>query len=160
MKNKLLLFSSLAFVMLCFNGCTPDEVETVQNEFKPLVMRVTVDEPIEACDGANSLNTLSLNTSLGYQYLTGTIPNNVGQNTLEIIGTAVPNTNIQCGTGYQDWVTNSSGTALISDCAAVTLEIIYDGITVYQETKILGGYGDGDTSCGDGTGFGTNFTLQ
>ena len=159
MSSKLFFPFLAAVIMLGFNGCTPDEVETVQNEFKPLVMRVTVDEPIQACDGANSYNTLSLNTSLGYQYLSGTIPNNVGQNMLEISGTAVSNTNIQCGTGYQDWATNSSGTALISDCAAVTLEIIYDGITVYQETKILGGYGDGDTSCGDGTGFGINITL-
>ena len=48
MKTKLLLFSALAFVMLCFNGCTPEEVETAQAQFKPLKIVVTIDDVIQA----------------------------------------------------------------------------------------------------------------
>jgi len=47
MKNKLLLFSAMAFVMLCFNGCTPD----AQND--EVCMKCKLTSPV-AISGGNS----------------------------------------------------------------------------------------------------------
>jgi hypothetical protein len=159
MKTKLLLFSAMAFVMLCFNGCTPDEVETVQDQFKPLVIRATIGEPIQPLAGVNPNNSLSLQCNLGVSTLSSSVPNNVGQSVIEFSGTAVSNTNIICYLTYLDYAYNSAMTSVLTDCDPVTLEIIYDGVIVYEEIRNVGGVGGATTPCGDGSGWTMNYTL-
>jgi len=48
MKNKLLLFSVLAFVMLSFNGCTPD---TVENTNETLITQDSIDQMLSQIQG-------------------------------------------------------------------------------------------------------------
>lgn len=158
MKTKLLLFSALAFVMLCFNGCTPDEVVTAQAQFKPVIIRATIGEPIQPLGGVSPLNSLTVQTTLGLSTLSSSVPNNVGQSVIEISGTAVSNTNLICYLTYYDYAYTAGMASVLTDCDAVTLEIIYDGVVVFQETRNLGG--GGGIPCGDGIGWTMNYTLQ
>lgn len=48
MKTKLLLFSALAFVILCFNGCSPD---TVENTNEVLVTQDSIDQMLSQLQG-------------------------------------------------------------------------------------------------------------
>lgn len=48
MKTKLLLFSALAFVMLCFNGCTPD---TVENTDETLAAQDSIEQVLSQLQG-------------------------------------------------------------------------------------------------------------
>jgi hypothetical protein len=146
--------------MLCFNGCTPDEVETTQDQFKPLIIRATIGEPIQPIGGVAPLNALSIQCNLGVSGLSSSVPNNVGQNVIELSGTAVANTLISCNLTYYDYAYNSAMTSVLTDCDPVTVEIVYDGVVVFQETRDLGGVGGAVTPCGDGVGWNINYTLQ
>jgi hypothetical protein len=159
MKNKLLLFSSLAFVMLCFNGCTPDEVQTTQSQFKPLIIRVTIGEPIQPLGGVDPVNELYVNCNLGSDGLSSTVPNNVGQSVIEFNGTAVSNTLITCNLLYHDYSYNSDLTSVFTDCDTVKVEILFDGVIVFQETRDVGGTGEPGLSCGDASSWSVNYTL-
>ena len=146
--------------MLCFNGCTPEEVQTTQDQFKPLIIRATIGEPIQPISGVAPLNALSIQCNLGVSSLSSSVPNNVGQNVIELSGTAVANTLISCNLTYYDYAYNSAMTSVLTDCDPVTVEIVYDGIVVFQETRDLGGVGGAVTPCGDGVQWSINYTLQ
>ena len=161
MKTKLLLFSALAFVMLCFNGCTPDEVVTAQAQFKPLLIRMTLANPIVQNDLQQGIQNLAgvsgYNCQLG---LSGYVPNQVGQSIIEYTTTAVPNTALYYVISYQ----HQNGTTPIGSqllpvyqCNSVNFEIVYDGQTVFNETKEMGSL---DGTCGDGSQWNVNYTLQ
>jgi hypothetical protein len=92
MKTKLFRVLALASLVFFFNGCTPDEVETTQDQFKPLIIRVTLANPITPSDEINAIsNWLSVGGTFN-QSINGNVPNQVGQNTIEYNTTAVPNT--------------------------------------------------------------------
>jgi hypothetical protein len=160
MKTKLLLFSALAFVILCFNGCTPEEVETTQNQFKPLIIRVTLADPITANDEINNLyNNLGLAGSNAQGNLSGSVPNQVGQNVIEVNTTAVSNTQLFYTISYIDLIgLQGVGKAAtpVFDCNEVHFELIYDGQTLINDTKVMG---SDDGTCPDGQIWGINFTL-
>ena len=157
MKTKLLLFSAMAFVMLCFNGCTPDEVVTAQAQFKPLVIRVTLANPITPSDEINAIsNWLSVGGTF-IQSINGNVPNQVGQNTIEYNTTAVPNTPLYLVITYFN-ITGGDGLGgILYQCNTVNLEVIYDGQTVYTESREMGSEGG---PCADGYQWTFNYTVQ
>jgi len=152
MKTKLILFSALAFVILCFNGCTPEEVETTQSQFKPLIIRVTLADPIAA--GYNVLNVGG--SFVAGLSLDGSVPNQVGQNTVEVNTTAVANSPVYLGIEYIHVTGYDALDSPIYQCNTVNLQIIYDGQTVFNESKQLGSEGG---PCGDGYEWIVNYTL-
>ena len=156
MKNVILLFSSILLLLVFAAGCSPEEQENTENQFKPLIMRATIDEPIHAAPSGSIVNShmLFVSTTLGAQTLNSSVPNNIGQSIIEIVGTAVPNTNLFFNVSYSDYWMDSMG-ATYSDCDQVKMEIIYDGVVVYEAIKNFG-----YNTCPDGVGFNTNFTLQ
>jgi hypothetical protein len=156
MKNVLILFLSITLFLLGLASCTPEEQENTDNQFKSLIIRTTIEEPIQASP-ANAItyqNSLTVSTTLGSKSIVNTVPNNIGQSVVEFVGTAVPNTNLFYNVGYGDWGMDSAG-AWIYDCDEVKMEIIYDGVVVYEVTKSFG-----YNTCPDATGYNTNFTLQ
>ena len=156
MKNVILLCSLVLLILVFASGCSPEEQENTESQFKPLIMRVTVDEPIHAppSDAIVNSNILSVSTSLGSQSLSNMVSNNIGQSIIEITGTAVPNTNLFFNVSYSDYWLNAMGETF-SDCDNVKMEIIYDGALVYEVTKSFG-----YNTCPDAIGYNTNFTLQ
>ena len=157
MKTKLLLFSAMAFVMLCFNGCTPDEVVTAQAQFKPLVIRVTLANPITPSDEINAIsNWLSVGGTF-IQSINGNVPNQVGQNTIEYNTTAVPNTPLYLVITYFNIIGGDGLGGLLYQCNTVNLEVIYDGQTVYTESREMGSEGG---PCADGYQWTFNYTVQ
>jgi hypothetical protein len=161
MKTKLLLFSALAFVILCFNGCTPEEVETTQAQFKPLIVRVTLTNPIFQYDAQQGIfNQLNVQSLSGFGYvamLSGNVPNHVGQNSLEYSSTALANTPLSLSIGYIHQNGFASPGIAVYQCESVNCEIIYDGQTVYNESREVGSL---DGTCPDGTGWVVYYTLQ
>ncbi len=167
MKINSLYLSALLMLAILSISCNPEEEDTVsqeventQSQFKPLTIRATLSEPIQQVPPGPGMNTLIFQCLLGYQSLRSSVPNHIGQNTIEFNGTAVSNTNLHCTLTYYDCASNSTQNLLISDCDSVMVEIIYDGVVVFQESKEMGGAGDGDQTCGDGTGWSFNYTLQ
>jgi hypothetical protein len=149
-------------------SCNPEEEDTVsleventQSQFKPLTIRATISEPIQQVTSGTALNLMRLVCLLGDRTLSSSVPNNIGQNTIEFNGTAVSNTNLNCILYYQDFeydmMTNPA--TLIHNCDSVMVEIIYDGVVVFEESKEMGGTGNG-SSCGDGINWSFNYTLQ
>ena len=156
MKTKLILFLALAFVMLSFNGCTPDEVITAQDQFKPLIIRVSIANPIVQSSELNSqYDGLFVQGSYISQTLDGSVPNQVGQNTIEVNTTAVSNTPLYLYINYMHMIgwDDIDG---IFQCNTVNLQIIYDGQTVFNESKQMGSE---DSTCGDGIEWEVNYTL-
>ena len=150
MKTKLLLFSATAFVMLCFNGCTPEEVQTTQDQFKPLIIRVTLANPI-ASGWPVVNNYLLLNSIFCSVGLMNNVPNQVGQSIVECNTTAVSNTNLQLPIEYVYSVNDQ-----LFQCNTVLCEIIYDGQIVFSESRDMGSY---NGTCGDGDHWLVNYTL-
>ncbi len=126
-----------------------------------MIIRATIGEPIQPLGGESSFNTLTVQTTLGLSTLSSNVPNNVGQSVIEISGTAVSNTNLICYLTYLDYAYTAGTASVLTDCDPVTLEIIYDGVVVFQETRNVGGLGPGAgiSQCGDGTGWTMNYTL-
>lgn len=138
MKTKLLIFSAMAFVMLCFNGCTPDEVVTAQDQFKPYIIRVTSSEPLTPttidASGLPLINSLCLTvTNVTSSCCT------VGQSQVELQGTAVANTPMNIEIQYWDQLSFQPQPAGVGDCDQITLEIYYDGFLVHTEQRTCGG---------------------
>jgi len=160
MKFNQLLFPALVFVMLCFNGCTPDEVQTTQDQFKPLTVRVTLAEPITVNDELNDLyNNLTLVGTNASGGLSGSVPNQVGQNIIEVNTTAVENTQLNYSIVYIDLIgLQGVGKAAtpVYECNSVTFELIYDGQTLINETMTMG---SDDGTCPDGETWGISYTL-
>ena len=161
MSSKLFFPFLAAFVMLCFNGCTPDEVETTQDQFKPLKLKVTLANPIHASNDTDpfdplysSYNGLEVGWNYGGQNLYGEFPNQVGQNQIELNTTAVSNTPILIGIHYADEVI--TGLTTNYTCNLVTAELTYDNQVIYTQTRELG---SGDGTCGDGYEWEINITL-
>ena len=144
MKNKLLLFSSLAFVMLCFNGCNPDEVQDNLNQQKLLTVRVTLSEPIPASSEFGFTNLTVIGMGGITQSLDGSISNQIGQNEVVISSNAFSNTNQIVSVYYTDLVGIDADGNENYDCDIVTAEVTYDGNVILTEQKDLGGF------CGDG----------
>lgn len=161
MSSKLFFPFLAALIMLCFNGCTPEEVQTTQDQFKPLKLKVTLANPIHASndtDPANPLyasyNGLEVFWNYGGQSLLGEYPNQVGQNQIELNGTAVSNTPIVIGISYSDVVI--SGLTVDFTCNTVTAEVTYDNQVIYSQSRELG---SDDNTCGDGFEWNINLTL-
>jgi hypothetical protein len=157
MKTKLPLFSALAFVALCFNGCTPDEAVTTQNQFKPLIIRVTLANPItQSSEALGTIDQLSVQDNNFMQTISGEFPNQVGLGIIERSTTAVSNTPLVV---YVDYLHINGYDALenpIYQCNTVNLELIFDGQTVYSESRNLGSE---DGSCPDGYAWAVSYTL-
>ncbi len=145
--RKTLLFILISALFLFFlASCTPEEEE----QFKPLVIRVKLAEPIEPPTD-NYINTLTVHTTLGYKILSNQNSNDVGKDVVEFEGTAVPNTNVQIvSLIYQDY-----SFSLGADCNVLTIQIIYDGVEVFTESKEMG-----YITCPDGQSTSANFTVQ
>ena len=156
MKTKLLLFSAMAFVMLCFNGCTPEEVQTTQDQFKPLVLKVTLANPIHEAtgdvEGSTSANFLGVDWGYGFQSLDGSIPNQVGETQIAFNTTSMSNTPLVIQVGYVDVAFNP----ITYFCNTVTTEVIFDGQVIYSQSRDLGSE---DGTCGDGFEWNINITL-
>lgn len=162
MKNKLLLFSAMAFVMLCFNGCTPEEVQTTQDQFKPLVIRVTTSTPIHSPLNGGE-NFLNLGCQYGNQQINGNNPAQLGQNQVEIVTTAVANTPLNINILYYDaWpVDPNTSPVWNGDCADINLQIIYDNVIVFDQVRSLGGAQNvATTICGYGSAWYETYTVQ
>ncbi len=167
MKTKLILFSALAFVMLSFNGCTPDEVVTAQGQFKPLIIRATASIPIEQLSPTEINGGASYGAdflSMEYQgaliSIDGGISNQVGDSIVEYVGTAVSNTplNIEIiRKSYTSYEFDQGPVLSSPECSDVHLEIEFDGVVVYSEQRTLGGYNG--SFCGDGNTWNIAFTL-
>ena len=157
MKTKLIRFFALASLVFFFNGCTPDEVETTQDQFKPLIIRVTLADPIVQSNELNfESNVLNVGGSFVNELsLDGSVPNQVGQNTIEVNTTAVANSPIYLGIVYVHMI-GWDGVDGIYQCNTVNLQIIYDGQTVFNESKQMG---SDDGTCGDGLEWDLNVTL-
>jgi hypothetical protein len=151
MKTKLLLFSSMAFVMLCFNGCTPEEVQTTQDQFKPLIIRLTLANPIASGWPAVN-NYLMLNSTFCALGLMNTVSNQVGQSVVECNTTAVSNTNLILPIQYVHSVNYEQS----FQCNTVLCEIIYNGQIVFSESRDMGSF---NGPCGDGDSWVVNYTL-
>ena len=157
MKTKLFRFFALASLVFFFNGCTPDEVETTQDQFKPLKIRVTLADPITQSDELSAIsNWLSVQGTFN-QSINGNIPNQVGQNTIEYSTTAVPNTPIYLVITYFNIIGGDGLGGLLYQCNTVNLEVIYDGQTVYTESREMGSEGG---PCADGYQWTFNYTVQ
>ena len=157
MKTKLFRFFALASLVFFFNGCTPDEVETTQDQFKPLKIRVTLADPITQSDELSAIsNWLSVQGTFN-QSINGNIPNQVGQNTIEYSTTAVPNTPIYLVITYFNIIGGDGLGGLLYQCNTVNLEVIYNGQTVYTESREMGSEGG---PCGDGYQWTFNYTVQ
>ena len=157
MKNKLPLFSALAFIMLCFNGCTPEEVQTTQDQFKPFLIKVSCSEPLTPVtvdsQGIIYLNALTLTAgNYGSSSINGT-GNTVGLTEVQLQGTAVSNTPINIDIDYVD-IIGVQGGLVQGDCDLITLEIYFDGNLVYTEQRTMGGM-----NCTDYTGWLFTYTF-
>jgi hypothetical protein len=157
MKNILLIFSALAFVMLCFNGCTPDEVVTAQEQFKPFLIKVSCSEPLTPLtvdsQGLMYLNALTLSAgNYGSSSINGT-GNTVGLTHVQLQGTAVANTPVNIDIDYSD-IIGYQGGLVQGDCDLITLEIYFDGNLVYTEQRSMGGM-----NCPDYTGWIFTYTF-
>jgi hypothetical protein len=160
MKTKFLLFSALAFVILCSKGCTPDEVETAQDQFKPLKIVVTIDDVIQAPLNSYVNNLLTV-TGTALMGLQSGVPNNVGLNAVEYTGTAVSNSQVFLQLQYLDrtGITLYPGTENFTfnyDCDEVKVSIYFDNALVYEESKFLGSQ---DGTCPDGGYWVIQYTL-
>jgi|GEM_PF-5636320 len=150
MKTKLLLFSALALIMLCFNGCT--------NQFqpKPLVIKVTLANPIHSCSASGSQiteNIFEVQTGYGLQELNGLFPNQVGQDQI-VFNTDASSTSAQVVViNYLDFLNANPD---VYYCNTVTTQITFDGEIVYEESRQMGSE---DATCGDGFEWHINFTL-
>jgi hypothetical protein len=157
MRTRLFHFLALASLVFFFNGCTPDEVETTQDQFKPLKIRVTLADPITQSDELSAIsNWLSVQGTFN-QSINGNIPNQVGQNTIEYSTTAVPNTPIYLVITYFNIIGGDGLGGLLYQCNTVNLEVIYNGQTVYTESREMGSEGG---PCGDGYQWTFNYTVQ
>lgn len=157
MKTKLLLFSVLAFTVLCFNGCTPEEVQTTQDQFKPLVIKVTLANPIHSCSETKTeiiSNTLQVLCSYGAQELNGLYSNQVGQNQIVYNATALTNQSLSLIVHYSDVLVTQN--SVIYYCNTVTTQIFFDGQLVFEQSRDMGSE---DGTCGDGYEWNINFTL-
>jgi hypothetical protein len=162
MKTKLFRVLALASLVFFFNGCTPDEVETTQDQFKPLKIVVTIDDAIQAPVNQYVNNILSV---YGYgtanMVLQSAVPNNVGLNSVEYNGTAVSNTPLNINVYYYDQtgITFYPGTENFTinyDCDEITVSVYFDNTLVYQESRFLGSE---DGSCPDGNNWIIQYTL-
>jgi hypothetical protein len=142
-------------------GCNQDEVETAEEQFKPVLIRMTSSLPIELLNSSaySSNNFMMLATNFGSSSLSSSVPNNVGQNTVEISTTAVRNTNFYINSWYRnfDIITNGSGVSHISECSEIKYEIYFDGILAFSQTKNMGGVIQ--NPCPDGDFWNFNYTL-
>lgn len=154
MKTKLLLFSALAFIMLCFNGCTPDEVVTAQEQFKPYTVRLTLLVPIVAPTGNFVSDGVSIAGTSINQGLSSSAPNQVGMDVIEYNGTAVSNTPVNYLIQHVGYSGADNLGNLLYTCKEVKLEIIFDGQLVFNETRVIGLGG-----CADGYNWNVNLTL-
>lgn len=159
MKTKLLLFSALSFVILCFNGCSPDEVVTAQAQFKPYVIRVTSSEPITPtttdAQGFIYLNSLCLSaTNYGSACINGSMPSTIGLNQVQLQGTVVENTPMNIEIQYGDAISYQTSGLAVGDCDQITLEIYFDGSLVYTEQRVMGGI-----NCFNGVYWNLNYTF-
>jgi hypothetical protein len=153
MKTKLLLFSALAFVILCFNGCTPDEVQTTQDQFKPLIIRATTSTPIHAPLNGGE-NFLNIGCQFGGQEINGNYPAQQGQNQIEIVTTSVANTPLNIHIQYYDaWPFDPDNSPVWNgDCSDIQLQVIYDNVIVFDQVRSLGGAQNvATTICGYGS---------
>jgi len=150
MKTKLLLFSAMAFIMLCFNGCT--------NQFqpKPLVIKVTLANPIHSCSASGSQiteNILEVQTGYGLQELNGLFLNQVGQDEI-VFNTVASSTNaLVVVINYLDFLNANPD---VYYCNTVTTQITFDSEIVYEESRQMGSE---DGTCGDGFEWNINITL-
>ena len=160
MSSKLFFPFLAAFVMLSFNGCTPEEVQTTSDQFKPLKIVVTIDDVIQAPINSYVNNLLTV-TGTALMSLHSAVPNNVGLNSVEFNGTAVSNSQVYVNLGYVDrtGITLYPGTENYTfnyDCDEVTVSVYFDNSLVYQESKLVGSQ---DGSCPDGSGWVIQYTL-
>ncbi len=154
MKTQLILSSALAFIVLCFNCCTPDEVVTDQEQFKPYTVRLSLLTPIVAPTGNFVSDMVSISGTNINQSLSSSAPNQVGMDVIEYNGTAVANTPVSYFINYvgHNGVDNQGD--LIGTCKEVKLEIIFDGQLIFNETRVIGLGG-----CADGYNWNVNLTL-
>ena len=160
MKTKLLLFTALAFVMLCFNGCTPEEVQTTQDQFKPYIIRVSTSQPIAPMVITNGVIysniALGLESNLGNVEIGGGVPDNVGLNQIQIQGTTVANTPLEMDVLYFNQVSTNLSTGVPTyACDVITLEIFFDGVLVYTAQKNMGG-----PTCSSTVFWHVNYTFE
>ncbi len=154
MKKVKLLFLLVLFFAL---GCSPEEQENTENQFKPLKIRVTLLDPITQSNEAEGVGNWLQVSGTFNQSINGNIPNQVGQNSLEYNGTAAANTPIYLVINYYDMIGANGFGGLLYECNTVNLQIIYDGQVVYTESKEMG---SDDGTCGDGYLWTVNYTLQ
>lgn len=144
MKSKLLICSALVFVVLCFNRCTPEEVQTTQDQFKPYIIRVSTSQPITPMVITNGVfynyMSLGLESNLGNVEIGGGVPDNVGLDQIQIQGTTVANTPLEMDILYGNQVSANLTTGIATyACDVITLEIFFDGVLVYTAQKNMGG---------------------
>ncbi len=151
--------------MLCFNGCNSEEL-------KSLVIRVSSSLPVEYC-GSNpylSGNMLSLEYQEVALIFKGNIPEHIGQNSIEYVGSALPNTTLNFLVIRQDYGSmwdSATSTYYLDNpiCCEVLVEIEFDGEIVYSNQRNIGGYptdlqvGWHDGQCGYGSEWSVNCLL-
>ena len=151
MKTKLLLFSAMAFVMLSFNGCVTNQFQP-----KPLVIKVTLANPIHSCSASGpqvTANVLEVQTPYGLQELNGLFLNQVGQDEI-VFNTVAASTQAQVIViNYLDFLNANPD---VYYCNTVTTQITFDSEIVYEESRQMGSE---DGTCGDGNEWNINFTL-
>jgi len=157
MKTKLFRVLALASLVFFFNGCTPDEVETTQDQFKPLIIRLTLTEPIAQSSLAlGTYDRLYVQSTYFTETIDGEYPNQAGRNSIEYSTTALSNSSISFYIDYLHLLGTDVSGYPIYQCNTLNLELIYNGQTVYNQSRDLGSE---DGTCPDGHAWQVSYTL-
>jgi hypothetical protein len=161
MKINLIFFSTVLLMVTLISACSPDDAETpVENQYKPLKIVVTFDDVIHAPSSSQAMNILSVGGTATMS-LNGSVPSNVGQNTIEYNGTATTNTQVLLILSYLDQLgyttdPNTGAFTVNYDCDEVKVSIYHDDVLKYQDTKELG---SNDGTCQDAGTWSIQYTL-
>ncbi len=164
MKIYLVFFSTLLLMVTLISACSQEETEPqpqtpVENEYKPLKIVVTLDEPIQV-SSSQTVNVLGT-SGTAIMSLNSAVPSNIGLNSLEYMGTAKVDQQVMLVLSYTDFLGTSvdpNTGAIVSnyDCDEVEVTIYFDGSVVYQVSKNMG---SNNGSCTDGTMWTIQHTL-
>jgi hypothetical protein len=164
MKNISLSFFFVWFFslvsILFLVGCNQDEVETSEEQFKPVLIRMTSSVPIHQTSGLESQNVMIFSTNFGSSTLSNEVPNEIGDNILEFSSTAVSNRNLNIHAAYIDYEMNLTNNQLDVSigCSEINVKIFFDNVLVFDEFRELGGVTE--YPCPDGFEWSFNYTLQ
>jgi hypothetical protein len=145
-------------MLTLISACSPDEASSPDasndSQYKPLKIIVTMDDSIQAPVNAQSSNVLSVSgtAAMGLQ---SSVPSNIGLNTLEYNGTALPNTQVLLVLFYQDLI-GLNGSSFVYECDEIKVSIYYDNILEYESTRNMGSH---DGTCADGANWTIQYTL-